>query len=75
LAKCGSLLQPVDGFELDMLIEEFKDLQNDEILKYTNYPRIITSQIPHQTMFYTKPKKLSEVVKMHCGWYQYWKYY
>jgi hypothetical protein len=53
-----------DAGELDMLIEELKDLQNDEILKYTNYPRIITSQILSDYVFTQKPKKLSEVVKI-----------
>lgn len=50
--------------ELDMLIQELKDLQNDEILRYTNYPRIITSQILSDYVFTQKPKKLSEVVKI-----------
>lgn len=53
-----------DAGELDMLIQELKDLQNDEILKYTNYPRIITSQILSDYVFTQKPKKLSEVVKI-----------
>jgi hypothetical protein len=53
-----------DAGELDMLIEELKDLQNDEFLKYTNYPRIITSQILSDYVFTQKPKKLNDVVKI-----------
>jgi hypothetical protein len=53
-----------DAGELDMLIQELKDLQHDEILKYTNYPRIITSQILSDYVFTQKPKKLIEVVKI-----------
>lgn len=53
-----------DAGELDMLIQELKDLQNDDILQYTNYPRIITSQILSDYVFTQKPKKLSEVVKI-----------
>jgi len=53
-----------DAGELDMLIEELRDLQNDKILKYTNYPRTVTSQLLSDYVFTQKPKKLTEVVKI-----------
>lgn len=51
-----------DAGELDMIIQELKDLQTDELLKYTHYPRIITSQILSDYVFTQKPKKMAEVV-------------
>jgi len=53
-----------DAGELDMIIQELKDLQNDDILKYTNYPRIITSQILSDYVFTQKPLKLKDVVSI-----------
>jgi len=53
-----------DAGELDMLIQELKELQNDRLLQYTNYPRTITSQILSDYVFSQKPLKLREVVKI-----------
>jgi hypothetical protein len=53
-----------DAGELDMIIQEIKDLQNDSLLKYTDYPRIITAQILSDYVFTQKPLKLKEVVKI-----------
>lgn len=53
-----------DAGELDMIIQELKDLQNDEFFKYTNYPRIITAQILSDYVFTQKPYKLRDVVKI-----------
>ena len=53
-----------DAGELDMIIQELKYLQNDDLLKYTNYPRIITSQILSDYVFTQKPLKLKDVVKI-----------
>ena len=47
-----------------MIIQELKDLQSDGLLKYTNYPRIITSQILSDYVFTQKPLKLKDVVKI-----------
>ena len=53
-----------DAGELDMIIQELKELQTDELLKYTNYPRIITSQILSDYVFSQKPLKLKVVVQI-----------
>src|SRR3989339_20204 len=53
-----------DAGELDMIIQELKELQTDELLKYTNYPRIITSQILSDYVFSQKPLKLKDVVQI-----------
>lgn len=54
----------VDAGELDMLIEELTDLQNDKYLKFTDYPRIITSQILSDYVFTQRPLKLKKVVNL-----------
>ena len=53
-----------DAGELDMIIQELKELQEDDLLRYTNYPRIITSQILSDYVFTQKPLKLKDVVKI-----------
>lgn len=53
-----------DAGELDMIIQELKDLQDDPLLKYTNYPKTITSQILSDYVFTQKPLKLKNVVKI-----------
>jgi len=53
-----------DAGELDMIIRELEELQNDSLLKNTNYPRIITSQILSDYVFTQKPLKLKDVVKI-----------
>ncbi len=53
-----------DKGELPMLIQKLNDLQNDELLKYTNYPRIITSQLLSDWVFTQYPNLLKEVVKI-----------
>ncbi len=50
--------------ELDMVIQELKDLQKDELFQYTDYPRIITSQILSDYVFTQTPLKRNEVVKI-----------
>lgn len=52
-----------DKGELPMLILELKELQSDELLKYTNYPKEITAQILSDYVFTQYPKSLREVVK------------
>lgn len=54
----------VDVGEMDMIIQELKDLQDDQLLRYTHYPRTITSQILSDYVFTQKPKKMLEVVKI-----------
>jgi len=51
-----------DAGELDMIIQELKELQNDKILQFTNYPKIITSQMLSDYVFTQKPLKLRDVV-------------
>ena len=53
-----------DAGELDMIIQELKDLHEDELLKYTNYPQIITSQILSDYVFAQKPLKLNNVIQI-----------
>lgn len=53
-----------DAGELDMIIQELKDLQKDPLLEYTNYPSIITAQILSDYVFTQKPLKLKDVVKI-----------
>jgi hypothetical protein len=53
----------VDVGELDMLIQELNELQVDTHLKYTDLPRVITSQILSDYVFTQKPLKLKNVVK------------
>jgi hypothetical protein len=53
-----------DAGELDMIIQELKELQKDELLKLTNYPRILTAQILSDYVFTQKPLKLKDVVKI-----------
>lgn len=53
-----------DAGELDMILQELRELQSDELLKFTHYPRIITSQILSDYVFTQKPKKMIDVVKI-----------
>lgn len=53
-----------DKGELAMLVDELKELQNDNLLKYTNYPRLLTSQLLSDWVFTQYPKYLKEVVKI-----------
>jgi len=53
-----------DRGELDMIIQELKDLQNDEVLKYTHYPRIITGQILSDYVFTQAPFKVKEAASI-----------
>ena len=53
-----------DKGELPMLIQELKDLQEDSILMYTNYPRIITAQILSDWVFTQYPILLKDVIKI-----------
>jgi len=50
--------------ELPMLIHKLLELQNDDILKYTNYPRILTSQLLSDYVFTQYPLLLNSVVKI-----------
>lgn len=53
-----------DKGELPMLVDELKELQNDEFLQYTNYPRLLTSQLLSDWVFTQYPKYLKDVVKI-----------
>lgn len=53
-----------DKGELPMLIHKLKELQNDDNLRYTNYPRLITSQILSDWVFTQYPLLLHDVVKI-----------
>ena len=53
-----------DKGELPMLVDELKDLQNDNLLKYTNYPKLLTSQLLSDWVFSQYPKFLKDVVKI-----------
>jgi hypothetical protein len=53
-----------DKGELPMLIDKLYELQNDVLWKYTNYPRLITSQILSDWVFTQYPKLLKDVVKI-----------
>jgi hypothetical protein len=53
-----------DKGELPMLIHQLKELQENALLKYTNYPRLLTSQILSDFVFTQYPILLREVVKI-----------
>ena len=53
-----------DKGELPMLIHKLKELNNDELLKYTNYPRLVTSQLLSDWVFTQYPLLLKDVVKI-----------
>lgn len=53
-----------DKGELPMLIQQLKELQEDKYLKYTNYPRLIISQILSDWVFTQYPILLKDVIKM-----------
>jgi hypothetical protein len=53
-----------DKGELPMLIHQLKELQENPLLKYTNYPRLLTSQILSDWVFTQYPVLLKEVVKI-----------
>ena len=50
--------------ELSMLIQKLRELVDDSNLKYTNYPRILTSQIMSDYVFTQYPLLLKDVVKI-----------
>lgn len=50
--------------ELSMLIQKLKELENDDVLRYTNYPRIIASQLLADYVFTQYPIHLKEVVSI-----------
>lgn len=50
--------------ELAMLIQKLKELEDDDELKYTNYPRIVTSQLLSDYVFTQYPLLLKDVVKI-----------
>jgi len=50
--------------ELSMLIQKLRELEDDSVLKYTNYPRIITSQLLSDYVFTQYPLILKDVVKI-----------
>jgi hypothetical protein len=53
-----------DKGELPMLIQKLKELQDDELLKNTNYPRLLTSQILSDWVFTQYPLLLKDVSKI-----------
>lgn len=50
--------------ELPMLVSELKDLNQDSLLRYTNYPKLLTSQLLSDYVFTQYPKLLHEVIKL-----------
>ncbi len=53
-----------DKGELPMLIQKLKELQDDELLKNTNYPRLLTSQILSDWVFTQYPLLLKDVIRI-----------
>ncbi|WP_300459898.1 hypothetical protein [Desulfobacula sp.] len=53
-----------DKGELPMLIHKLGELQNDEFLKHTNYPRIVTAQLLSDWVFTQYPVLLKNVLKI-----------
>lgn len=53
-----------DRGELPMLIQKMNELQDDELLKYTNYPRTLTAQLLSDWVFTQYPKLLKSVIKI-----------
>lgn len=53
-----------DKGELPMLIQELKELRNDSVLKYTNYPSLLTSQILSDWVFTQYPILMKDVIKI-----------
>jgi hypothetical protein len=53
-----------DKGELPMLLEELKELQKDDLLKYTNYPQLLISQLLSDYVFTQYPKHLKDVIKI-----------
>jgi hypothetical protein len=53
-----------DKGELPLLIQKLKELQDDELLRNTNYPRLLTSQILSDWVFTQYPLLLRDVVKI-----------
>lgn len=53
-----------DKGELPMLIQELKELMNDEFLKFTSYPSLITSQLLSDWVFTQYPVLMKDVVKI-----------
>lgn len=53
-----------DRGELPMLIQKLQELQDDRLLRYTNYPRLITSQLLSDWVFTQYPRLLEKVVKI-----------
>lgn len=47
-----------------MLIHELRELQQDKVLRYTNYPRLITSQILSDWVFTQYPVLLKDVIEI-----------
>ncbi len=50
--------------ELPMLIEKLTELQEDDHLRYTNYPRLLTSQLLSDYVFTQYPRLLKNVMKI-----------
>lgn len=50
--------------ELPMLIQKLRELTDDNILKYTNYPRVLTSELLSDYVFTQYPLLLKDVVKI-----------
>jgi len=53
-----------DKGELPLLIQKLRELQDDSLLKFTNYPRLITSQILSDWVFTQYPLLLKDVVRI-----------
>jgi hypothetical protein len=53
-----------DKGELPMIIDKLIEMQEDEHLKFTNYPRLLTSQLLSDYVFTQYPRLLGQVVKL-----------
>jgi hypothetical protein len=53
-----------DKGELPMIIDKLIEMQEDEHLSFTNYPRLLTSQLLSDYVFTQYPRLLNQVVKL-----------
>lgn len=53
-----------DKGELPLLIQKLKELHTDELLRYTNYPRLLTSKILSDWVFTQYPILLKDAIKI-----------
>ena len=56
-----------DRGELPMLVQKLNELQEDEYLKYTDYPRIIIGQLLSDYVFTQYPRLLKDAISLIIG--------